>query len=158
MWQRLENIKKQGCRGVLDTEWIMEKKMTAQPTNESKLLPIIFVVDDWPAMLELTGTLLNSAGYQTRVFSNPLDVLSSLNSAEPKPRLLITDFHMPHLNGMELIQRCKAIIPDLKVISTSGSSVEETLSLYQEKPDMMLSKPFSGAELLRLVGKLLEEE
>ncbi len=136
----------------------MDNPITPQPANETKPAPIIFVVDDWLALLELTGTLLTSAGYQTRVFSNPLAVLSTLNSTDPKPRLLITDFNMPHLNGMELIQRCKAMVPDLKVISTSGSSVEDNLAGYQDKPDKLLSKPYSGAELLRLVETLLEEE
>ena len=125
--------------------------------DESKPAPIIFVVDDWPALLELTGTLLDSAGYQTRVFSDPLAVLATLNSAAPKPQLLITDFHMPHLNGMELIQRCKAIQADLKVISTSGSTVQNELAAYREKPDKLISKPYSGAELLRAVEALLDE-
>jgi len=136
----------------------MDNKITPQAEDESQSAPIIFVVDDWPALLELTGTLLTSAGYHTRVFSDPLAVLSTLNSGDPKPRILITDFHMPHLNGMELLQLCKAIQPDLKVISTSGSVVQNELSAYPEKPDKLLSKPYSGAELLRVVEALLEEE
>ena len=125
--------------------------------NESKPTPVIFVVDDSPDSDELVEFILNSAGYQARVFSDPLTALSALSSADPKPSLLVTDFRMPRINGMELIQRCKAIQPELKVISASATLGEEEMARYRDKPDRLLPKPYSTTQLLQVVKSLLAE-
>ncbi len=128
---------------------------SAPSAGEHKPGLLIFVVDDLPDLSELMEIVLNSAGYEARSFSDPLTVLSVLSSDAPKPRLLVTDFRMPQLNGMELIQRCKAILPDLKVISASATLFENEMAAYKEKPDRVLPKPYSIAELLSAVNELL---
>ena len=131
---------------------------TAPSAVEPKSGPLIFVVDDLPDLSELMEIVLTSAGYQARAFSDPMAVLSVLNSDDPKPRLLVTDYRMPQLNGMELIQRCKAIVPNLKVISASATLFENEMAAYKERPDRVLPKPYSIAELLSAVNELLELE
>jgi len=139
-------------------EPIKNDSNTAPSAGEAKPGPLIFVVDDMPDLSELMEIVLNSAGYQARAFTDPLAVLSVLRSDSPKPRLLVTDYRMPQLNGMELIQRCKAILPDLKVISASATLFDDEMAAYKEKPDRVLPKPYSIAELLSAVNELLELE
>jgi CheY-like chemotaxis protein len=117
--------------------------------------PRIYVVDDSPDVGEMLEVFLSRAGYLTRVFSEPLKALDALQAADPKPELLVTDFRMPGLNGLELIQRCKAIHPALKVISASAYLPEDVLASYPFKPDRILPKPYSSAALIETVRSLL---
>ena len=117
--------------------------------------PRIYVVDDSPDVGEMLEVFLSGAGYSTRVFTEPLKALDAFRAADPKPELLVTDFRMPGLNGLELIQRCKAIHPELRVISASAYLPDEVLAGYPFKPDRILPKPYSSAALVETVRSLL---
>jgi DNA-binding NarL/FixJ family response regulator len=62
---------------------------------------------------------------------------------------------MPGIDGLELIQRCKAIHPALKVISASADLPEDLLAGCPFKPDCLLPKPYSPAALVETVRALL---
>jgi CheY-like chemotaxis protein len=115
----------------------------------------IFVVDDTPELGEMLEVLLNDAGYPTRVFSDPRLALEELAKVSPKPRLLVSDFRMPGINGLELIHRCKLLHPGLRIISASAHMMNEELDKYPIQPDRMLAKPYSTAQLLEMVKALL---
>ena len=119
--------------------------------------PIIFVVDDSVELGEMVGMVLADAGYDPRVFSNPLDALQVLESGEPYPSLLISDFRMPGINGLELIHRCKLIHPTLKVIAASANMLDEEMEKYPFRPERILAKPYTTHALLNVVKSLLPE-
>jgi len=75
---------------------------------------------------------------------------------ERKPALLLTDFAMTPINGMELIEQCKPHHPHLRTILYSGNAGEEILHQYSVKPDAFLRKPFLPRALLALVQKTLD--
>src|SRR5688572_26384469 len=100
----------------------------------------IYVVDDEVTIGQLVGEVLNAAGYPTIVFTHPSRALAEFAAADPKPELLITDFNMPSMNGLELIQRCAALAPGLKCISISTGISEEDLAEYRVKPTKFLPK------------------
>lgn len=66
--------------------------------------PLILVVDDSSDMRLLMGMMLERAGYAVRQVSNAKDALRFLD--ETTPVLIITDYMMPDMNGLEL---CRAI-------------------------------------------------
>ncbi|MEW6305236.1 MAG: response regulator [Verrucomicrobiota bacterium] len=123
--------------------------------SEERPAPLIFIVDDEPMVCQVVDFCLRSAGYQTRIFHDPQLALDAFIDAMRKPDLLLTDFQMPGMNGLELIERCKALHPPLKTISISG-----TLQVYEiegigTKPDRFIPKPFFPKELLDPVRVLL---
>src|SRR3954451_17410176 len=73
-----------------------------QPAKNSK--PLIYVVDDEPMLLELASAILEPQGYQIQVFRDPEVALQTYTAANPRPDLLITDYAMHTMNGMELIE------------------------------------------------------
>src|SRR6266571_8420242 len=128
-----------------------EKK---QRLPEKASAPLIFVVDDYAELGQMIEVFLRRSGYQTRVFSDPLLALTALETAESKPRLLISDYRMPGINGLELIHRCKLIDPGLKVIAASANILDEELEKYPFQPDKVLPKPYTTADLLQMVHSL----
>jgi len=119
--------------------------------------PLIFVVDDYAELGQMIEVFLRRAGYQARVFSDPVLALNALETAELKPRLLISDYRMPGINGLELIHRCKLIHPTLKVIAASANILDEEIEKYPFRPDRILPKPYSTEGLLSMVKSLLPE-
>ena len=124
---------------------------------ERTTAPLIFVVDDYEELGQMIEVFLRKAGYQTRVFSDPVLALTALETTDSKPRLLISDYRMPGINGLELIHRCKLIHPTLKVIAASANILDEELEKYPFQPDKVLPKPYTTSDLLNMVHALLSE-
>ena len=115
----------------------------------------IYVVDDEPMVGELVATVLEMDGYQTTLFRNPAEALKAFITANPRPALLLTDFVMDGLNGMELIEHCKRAQPALKTILYSGNLGAEITQRYPVKPDYFIRKPFRPQNLLDTVRLVL---
>jgi DNA-binding response OmpR family regulator len=115
----------------------------------------LLVVDDSEVVRKLEAGILRQAGY---------DVLEAENAAEALRlametkviHLLITDFSMPEVDGLELTRRFRAVHPKTPVLMVSGSLA----LLRDETPDLhgleILPKPFGFAELLKKVRSLLD--
>ena len=66
----------------------------------------VLIVDDSPTMLASLAGMLGKAGVAVEKAGNGQEALAKLRPA-PKLRLMITDFHMPGLNGVELIREVR---------------------------------------------------
>ena len=128
-----------------------------QPMTDKNSPPVVFVVDDSAELGEMIEVFLTRAGYRAHVFTDPLQALSALESGQAEPRLLISDFRMPGINGLELIHRCKLIHPTLKVIAASANVLDEEIEKYPFRPDRILPKPYTTASLLAMVKALLPD-
>ena len=117
---------------------------------------LIYVVDDNQMVGELVETILQTRDYQTKGFENPRVALAAFLDEPVKPPILITDFVMDELNGMELIQKCIEAVPNLRTILYSGNVGQECMRGYPVAPDHFLAKPFSPSRLLELVDELSE--
>ena len=116
---------------------------------------LIFVVDDESMIGEVVEVILKLKGFQPKFFTNPELAYQAVVDHEPKPELLLTDFLMSPINGMELIERCKQVHPSLKTILFSGNVGEEIMQYYSTKPDGFLSKPFLPRTLVSVVNSVL---
>ena len=118
---------------------------------------LIYVVDDESETGELIGTLLNREGFRTQVFSDPTLTLKSLRDSTEKPALMITDYTMNSINGMDLIARCNRIQPKLRTILFSGTFGGDIYNHYGIQPDTFLEKPIETKALLSAVRSVLEK-
>jgi two-component system, cell cycle response regulator len=62
----------------------------------------VLIVDDDPAILRLVETILRKAGYRTRTACDGREAIAELNRSAP--HFLVTDWEMPHVNGIELCE------------------------------------------------------
>jgi DNA-binding NtrC family response regulator len=119
--------------------------------------PLLFVVDDEPMLLELAGMILGPEGFDVRTFRNPATAVEAFRKSAPRPALIITDYAMHTMHGLDLIKACRRIEPRQKIILVSGT-VDETVYLDSPvKPDRFLAKPFQTKKLVELVRAVLAE-
>lgn len=112
----------------------------------------IFIVDDEPAVVELAAMILQPLGYKVRTFNNPNKVLEEFPAA--KPALVVTDYAMGELTGLDLVRECKRINPHQKVLLMSGTVDEGIFAGEDTQPDAFLPKPFQVKELVEMVQRL----
>src|ERR1700687_6344732 len=86
-------------------------------TEKSRVL----VVDDEPQITRVLRTVLTSQGYQVRVAAEGESAMTNFN--EWRPELVITDLYMPHMDGVELCRRIRAV-SNVPLIVLSGKGGE----------------------------------
>lgn len=118
--------------------------------------PLVYVVDDNVALTRMAEMILTAEGFQCLVFCDPEQVVAAIQRGSPLPDLLLTDYDMGTMNGLELIARCRLEIPALKAILVSGTVQAESLLNQPVKVDQFLSKPYKPDELAAAVKALLE--
>jgi CheY-like chemotaxis protein len=85
----------------------------------------LLVVDDEPAILEVTSALLAAKGYDVSTAEDGLEAMGHL--VEPLPDLVISDLRMPHMSGFELLALVRERFPQVPVIAMSGEFTEKEL-------------------------------
>ena len=136
----------------------MSQSNAAPTPAESDSRPLIFVVDDSAMLAEFAATVLQSAGYAVRQFTEPGLLLKALGESAPRPSLLVTDYDMGahSINGLDLIVNCHKIHPSMKTILASGT-VDGSVTLHHAaRVDRFLSKPYPPAQLKAMVAELLK--
>jgi DNA-binding response OmpR family regulator len=118
---------------------------------------LIYVVDDEPMLLELATVILESRGYRVETFRAPDTALRAFRTAASPPALIITDFAMHRMSGLDLVEACRQIRPGQKVILVSGTVVPDVLHGAAVLPDRFLLKPYHAQQLIDMVEAVLAE-
>jgi DNA-binding NtrC family response regulator len=116
----------------------------------------IIVVDDEPMLLELAESILTPAGYRVSLYRDPTLVIETLEHSPAPPDLLVTDYAMLQMNGLQLMERCRQIHPGLRVLLVSGTVTECIFENSPCKPDRFLAKPYDFLTFLATVSELSE--
>jgi DNA-binding NtrC family response regulator len=99
--------------------------------------------------------VLGPLGFRVRMFRDAEKAIRAFGLTKPPPALIVTDYAMHTLTGMDLIQACRRIHPQQKIILVSGT-VDETIYHNAEvKADRFLAKPFQARQLADLVREVL---
>lgn len=126
---------------------------TSRPVRQKK--PLIYLIDDQPMLLDLAEMSLQNEDYLIKKFEDPQRALDAFLKAKTKPVLLITDYAMGKMNGLELIEKCKAAYPELKTVLISGTAGAEIVLGSPVKVDRFMGKPYQPANLADLVRHIL---
>jgi DNA-binding NtrC family response regulator len=120
--------------------------------------PAIVLVDDDPVMLMLIPRILREAApdYELLSIANSTTALALM--AQRPIALVITDQHMPDMDGVALTVAIKAVAPQCPVILMTGASTDE-LRLRAEAAavDYFLPKPFGFDQLASIVRAALAQ-
>ncbi|HEX9047322.1 MAG TPA: response regulator [Verrucomicrobiae bacterium] len=126
--------------------------MNASPSHNAHQ-PTLFVVDDEPMLLELAEAVFSPMGYLVRTYRDPETALKEFGSLHPD--VVITDYAMGRMNGMDLIRECRRLNPRQKMILLSGTVDEHVFADAPFKPDQFITKPYQIQELTERVRSLI---
>lgn len=118
----------------------------------------ILIADDEPHILHVVSMKLRNAGYEVITAVDGAEALELC--ASEKPDLLITDFHMPVISGMELCKQLRrsAETKDIPTILLTARGFDITSDeMVEAGVQMVLGKPFSPSELLKKAEQLLAQ-
>jgi DNA-binding NtrC family response regulator len=116
----------------------------------------ILVVDDTPSTLEVLQRNLTAEGYTTYAAPNAVDALRLLEGT--RVDLVITDLKMPKLSGIDLIRHIRENYKNIAVMMITGyATVESAVEAVKSGAEEYVSKPFTDAELLAAVRRVLEK-
>lgn len=117
----------------------------------------ILVVDDEEAVLSVALKLLKSGGYAATGVLTGNKAIELLNKEHFD--LLLADYHLADIDGIEVIKAAKEIHPDIASILFTGVGNQETIitAFTEGKIDYYLTKPFTMGELLRIVSLAIKD-
>jgi len=102
------------------------------------------VVDDNTDTLNTVAQMLAAvSGAEISSFASPWQALDALAAAAEKFDLIVTDFEMPGMNGIDFRRQVEMISPATKVLLTTGSGVFTDESARENGFCGLLCKPFS---------------
>jgi DNA-binding NtrC family response regulator len=105
-------------------------------------------------LLDLAEMVLKPAGFEVRTFVDPKRALAEYVAAKPPPSLVVTDFAMGEMNGLDLIRECRKVHPEQKIIMVSGTVDESIYANSEIKPDCFLAKPYNPDHFVAVIQGL----
>ncbi|WP_323810764.1 response regulator [Sphingobium baderi] len=115
----------------------------------------ILVVDDEFLLAMMLADILQDEGYEVETASNGRAALDAVQSR--RPDLVITDFMMPAMTGLEFAEAVRAddALSDLPIILVSGAQG----AIARERPELfqaVFDKPYRNQTILDEIAKYLE--
>jgi DNA-binding NtrC family response regulator len=115
----------------------------------------ILIVDDEPFNLDLLEQELAELGYATERANNGAQALQKI--ARANPALVLLDYQMPDMNGIEVLRNLRQTDKDLPVVLiTAHGSIERAVEAVKAGADDFITKPFDPEHLAVVVKKALD--
>jgi two-component system response regulator ChvI len=121
----------------------------------------IMLVDDQPDMLFTYRSFLEGQGFKVHSFTDPTVALRQFAKEDSsKYDLVVMDIRMPHLNGLQLYQRLRAINSAVRILFvTALDAAEELISLLPDvAANQVIMKPVSRDRFLTYVDLAVREK
>ena len=114
----------------------------------------ILVVDDEAAIADFLKTYLELQGFNVDVVHDSQEALEHFNQHKENINLVITDFTMPGLNGMQLAEKMLLDVPDLSILLCSGYSEHfDEAKAKEMNIKHYLTKPIDTKQLLSVINQ-----
>ncbi len=119
----------------------------------------ILIIDDEVSIRKPLQTLLERAGHEVVSAANGFEAVRLWQ--ECPGELVITDMHMPGMNGLETIVELRRIAPGARVLAMSGSDLNPPTGVLGDAAMLgavrTIPKPFRFSEMLQAVEEVLAE-
>ncbi|WP_176371583.1 PAS domain-containing hybrid sensor histidine kinase/response regulator [Desulfosediminicola flagellatus] len=137
-------------------------KRNLEFSHESELIPMgnerILFVDDEAAIVKMGARMLESLGYEVTSRTSSIEALELFRFKAESFDLVISDITMPNMTGDKLVEKIRAIAPDVPVILCTGYSnriTKETARKYGING--FAFKPIVKTEFANLVRSVLDK-
>lgn len=116
--------------------------------------PLAYVVDDEPMLLDLNETVLRSMGFEVKRFRGAELALEEYKKSGTPPAIIITDYSMHRMTGLDLIEACRLIHPNQRFLMVSGTVTAAVFEHSLAKPDNFMPKPYALDEFADVIRNL----
>ena len=130
--------------------------------NDSKCISmalknkIVLVIDDEDVVIELSEMMLQELGYGVVKAKNGSDGINLYKENQNQIALIISDMHMPEMDGQVVVNKLRKIDPAVKVILSSGGlSDRSEAEIVNMGFSGFLPKPYSISTLSKKLGQVL---
>jgi two-component system response regulator FixJ len=110
---------------------------------------VILIVDDDEAVRESLRRLMESEGFAVCAFSNGHDLLNE--TSLPAIGCLVVDYHMPAMNGLELVSALRGRGVSIPAILATGNPTKYVRDRAAANAVLVVEKPWLGSDLLNCV-------
>ena len=134
-----------------DTELVTKAAVEFRGQGET-----ILFVDDEPAMLAVARAVLRRLNFKPLTATDGADGLMQVAQHRTELRAIITDVHMPHMDGLAFVRAFRRMLPDIPVMVVSGR-MEGTMAGEFKTLGVTsrLDKPFTEVQLAEALKNLL---
>ena len=115
----------------------------------------ILLVDDEPTVREVTGILLQEAGYRVLLAADGHEAVEAVKGQGRGIDLVLLDMSMPGLSGEETLAAMRSMEPGVRVLLSSGYTEPDPGALPPENLAGFIQKPYGAEELRRKVATAL---
>jgi len=137
---------------MLKWEFVMKKDQQIIPNLQQKKRQLL-VADDDKAIQKILSRTLSYMGHDVTLAGNGLEASTLFLTASYD--LVVTDFQMPLMNGLELSRLVKEQSPNTPVIVITAFCGETSREELTKCADALIPKPFKLQEIQKTVQSLL---
>ena len=117
----------------------------------------VLIVDDEVAIREVVGAILEDEGYRPRGAANSDEALREIERRPPGLVLLDIWLEGSALDGVQILERIKAVSPEIPIIMFSGhGTIETAVAAIKKGAYDFIEKPFKSDRLLLAIQRALE--
>ncbi len=133
-----------------------ELEPAAEKSGAETVLSILYLDDDNSVLL-LVKRLLERQGHKVTCFVDPREAIAALQKTPEAFHLVVTDYNMPGMQGLEVAREIRRIRPNMPVAVTSGF-IDEELRAGAERNGVseLVAKPFAIKELYAVVQRMAQ--
>ncbi|MBL4782965.1 MAG: nitrogen regulation protein NR(I) [Porticoccaceae bacterium] len=118
--------------------------------------PTVWIVDDDSSIRWVMEKALEKAKLTVRSFEDAGKLLSALAKQPEEPDTIISDIRMPGIDGLALLDKIHAELPELPVIiTTAHSDLDSAVAAYQGGAFEYLPKPFDVDDLIAVANRAI---
>jgi two-component system response regulator HydG len=117
----------------------------------------VLVIDDEEALRVSVAKIVSRLGHDVDMAGTATEGLARL--AKQPYELVLTDFRLPDLDGLEVIERARALRPEAEIVLFTGfGSIPLAVQAIKRGAYDFVTKPFKRADLERVVTRALEKQ
>jgi len=118
---------------------------------------LVLVVDDESSVRQITQALLVSLNFRVIVAESGREALTAIATHQKNLRVILTDLHMPKMDGIALVREARILTPDVSIIVASGRMEDaQARELQTLGANTFLDKPFTRANLISALKPIIK--
>lgn len=116
----------------------------------------VLIVDDSKVMRMMVGKALQQAGYEVEIIEAN-DGVEGISKFEPSVQLVLSDWNMPNMNGLEFVKELRKINKEVPVVMITTEGSEDKISeAIQEGANGYVCKPFTPDKIKEQINSVMK--